>query len=188
MRLATTNQAKYAGMESLLESSGIVFTPPPVKLLELQSLDLMEVGEYKAISLYDVIKQPVIVDDAGLLLDAYQNFPGAMTKSILKSIGIAGIQRLLEGKIRTAQLVCTITLCSSREDIVHFQGVLKGHIGNSSVIKGKLPLNSVFIPGGEEHPLESLKQQFPNYPDHRIIAFRKLADYLSNLSLTEASP
>jgi len=186
MILATTNPAKYAGMESLLESSGIVFTSPPVKLLELQSLDFKEVAEYKALSLFKAIGKPVIVDDAGLLLDAYPDFPGAMTKSILQSVGIEGIKKLLEGKTRSASLVCNITLCQSRESMIHFQGILRGSIGDTDVPQGRLPLNSVFIPEGETYPLEILKQQCESYPDHRIIAFRQLSEYINNIRLSDA--
>ena len=178
MILATTNPLKYAGLERMLARAGIRLMPPPVPLPEIQSLDFREAGEFKARTLFAAIESPVLVDDAGLVLDAYPGFPGPLTKSVLRALGIDGIRRSLHGQPSGAHMTCLITLCTEVGHVLFFQGTLAGTLCSGSLSPSALQLNTVFVPTGENQPLEDLKKADSEYPDHRVLAFRKLATHI----------
>ena len=49
---------------------------------EIQTLNQKEVAIDKARKAYEILKQPLIVDDSGFFVNKYNNFPGVLTKFI----------------------------------------------------------------------------------------------------------
>lgn len=178
MKLITSNRAKYAELNHMIQAANIELAHPPKPVLEVQSLDLSEVGRHKAETMYALIGGAVVVDDAALLLDAYPDFPGALTKLILQAIGITGIQLLLSGKSHAGTLVCMLSVCESPGIITQFSGILRGSISPSLPIQADLPLNGAFIPEGAVDCLAVLKQREIDFLDHRRHAMQQLVEWI----------
>ena len=64
---------------------------------ELRSDDVKEISREKARYAYEHLHVPLIVDDTEFSIDALNGFPGPYAAYVLKSIGNAGILRLMEG-------------------------------------------------------------------------------------------
>ena len=47
-------------------------------------------------------KKPLIVDDAGIFFDGFNQFPGALAKYVMQGIGIKGILKLIQNKQKAA--------------------------------------------------------------------------------------
>jgi XTP/dITP diphosphohydrolase len=106
LTLVTTNPGKYEPFAQSLERMRITLVPPHAEVPELQSLSFAEALAHKARAMAQMFGHPVLVDDAGLVLDAYQPFPGPLTSVILETIGQAGLKRLLTGVSDRASMEC----------------------------------------------------------------------------------
>ncbi len=94
---------------------------------------------------------PVFVDDSGIYFEAYNNFPGILTKRIFRMIGYRGIKKLLENENRKAHFHGVIAFIWNNE-VKIFHGRTYG-----SIIKDipdnlpdnlKFPFDPIFIPKG----------------------------------------
>ncbi len=101
LTLLTANPAKYAPFASRLERWRIVLESPKQPLFELQSLDFGEALAAKARAAAAMCGRPVLVDDAGLVLEACRPFPGPLTSSVLSSLGPAGLAAARGGGFRS---------------------------------------------------------------------------------------
>jgi diadenosine tetraphosphate (Ap4A) HIT family hydrolase len=108
LTLVTTNPCKYEPFEHDLERMRIELAAPQREMPELQSLNFDEALAHKAQVMAQAFRRPVLVDDAGLVLDAYQPFPGPLTSVVLRSLGYSGLQRLLNGVSNRATMECHI--------------------------------------------------------------------------------
>jgi len=54
-----------------------------VELSEQQILDQRTIAVSKAMQAWEVIKQPLLVDDAGFFFEKYPKFPGTLSKPVL---------------------------------------------------------------------------------------------------------
>jgi len=69
----TGNKAKVRDTQKIL---GIPLSIADIDLDEIQEIDVEKVTLHKVEQAYQLIKQPVIVDDVGLYIDAWNGFPG----------------------------------------------------------------------------------------------------------------
>ncbi len=74
----TTNPRKFHDIKGWLAQMApeIELKQVFIELPELQSLDMHEVAFEKAKHAWNSIKKPLIIDDSGLYLERYNNFPG----------------------------------------------------------------------------------------------------------------
>ena len=163
--LVTSNSAKYALLQPILERLGVELVAPPSPVLEIQSDDWDEIIVAKARAAARSLGRPCLVDDAGLVLDAYPGFPGAYTKLILRSIGGDGLRRLLEGQAATGRLVAHLA-CSDGETCLQWMGSVEGTLVPGNIHgEGPGPLHEWFQPSARGPLAKSL---------HRLRAWRAL--------------
>jgi inosine/xanthosine triphosphate pyrophosphatase family protein/diadenosine tetraphosphate (Ap4A) HIT family hydrolase len=153
MLLLTSNPRKYGPLADILAKMQISLRKPDIDLPELQSLDFDAVVAGKAKMAAESLGRPCLVDDAGLLLDAYPGFPGPVTGTVLHSLGAAGIERLLSGVSDRARMVCHIG-CWIDDRLWRWQGEVAGHLDpRRPVTDGPGPLAQWFVadePGGSD--------------------------------------
>jgi XTP/dITP diphosphohydrolase len=146
LSLVTSNPAKYQPFSSTLERLRIGLEKPRQAPLERQTLSFTQALEDKARGMAALYDRPVLVDDAGLVLEAYPGFPGPLTSVVLRGIGIPGLKRLLEGLSHRAKFECHIG-CWVHGQLRVFSGAVDGHIDFSRPIASdKLPLTELFVP------------------------------------------
>src|ERR1700682_1800820 len=125
----------------------------PLDLPELQALDPGEIVETKARAAYAVLQRPVIVEDSGLFIGAWEGFPGALIKWLERSAGVAALPRMLDGfDDRTATAVCAIAYFDGSR-IVAARGEASGRIASAPRGSGGFGLGGVLFPGGRDRPL-----------------------------------
>ncbi len=144
--LVTSNLGKYALFQPILERLGVEMVPPPESCYEIQSDDWVEIVKEKARAAARSLGRPCIVDDAGLLLDAYPGFPGAYTKSVIRSLGSDGLVRLLNNQTPSGYLVANLA-CSDGVECFHWMGRVQGKLVPNEVRgEGPGPLHEWFQP------------------------------------------
>jgi inosine/xanthosine triphosphate pyrophosphatase family protein/diadenosine tetraphosphate (Ap4A) HIT family hydrolase len=148
LTLVTSNPPKYAPFARQLERLRLQLQAPPGPLPEIQTSSFSEALAAKARAAAELFGRPVLVDDAGLVLEAYQPFPGPLTAAVLRGLGSAGLQRLLSGLSLNATMECHIG-CWLAGTLRSWSGQTHGHLDFSRLPDHQtLPLTGLFVPEG----------------------------------------
>lgn len=176
----TGNESKFKEAEAILKSKNINLTQINLKLKETQTLSQEQVVREKARQAFEVLQQPVIVDDTGIYFSAYENFPGTYTRLLFEGIGFEGLLRLLKTKNKKAYFKTLLCYKDSKTEKVS-SGVWKGKI-TENISKHFNPdwqYNSIFIPEGFKKHLSEIPLEERAKNSHRKKAFDKLNKYLN---------
>ena len=94
----TTNEHKRREVQEIL---GFELERADLDLPEIQAIEPAEVAANKARAAREALGRPglpVLVEDSGLMVDAWDGFPGALTKWLMQSVGNEGLLRMLAPK------------------------------------------------------------------------------------------
>jgi inosine/xanthosine triphosphate pyrophosphatase family protein len=146
LHLLTGNPRKYEPLGDLLARLQIALRKPEFAVPELQDDDFAVVLARKAREAAQAFGGPCLVDDSGLLLDAYPGFPGPLTRSACKMLGAAGLERLLKGVTPGARMVCHLG-CWADGRLWNWSGEAGGHLDPTRPVgDGPGPLTQWFVP------------------------------------------
>lgn len=122
----TSNKGKFAeasGIFANLEQRNIGYT-------EIQADTLEEVAAFGIKEVMERLNGPVMIEDAGLFVQALKGFPGVYSAYVQKTIGNAGILRLMQGlENRKAFFKSVVAYAEPGHDTVMFSGEVHGEIG-----------------------------------------------------------
>lgn len=144
-------------------------------LPEPQALDPSRIVEEKAKTAYAALSRPVLVEDSGLLLDAWGGFPGALVKWLEKSAGVAAIPRMLDAfDDRRATAVCAIAYTDGGE-IVSSRGETRGAIAPAPRGSNGFGWDTIFVPEGDVRTFAEMSGADKDRVSHRRRAWEALA-------------
>jgi ATP adenylyltransferase len=179
LTLVTSNPAKYAQFAPMLERFRVELRAPHGPLPELQTFSFAEALAAKAQAAAEHFGRPVLVDDAGVVLEAYQPFPGPLTSSVLRGLGPAGLQRLLTGLSPNATMECHIG-CWLGGSLRSWSGEARGRLDfNRLPTRKEMPLTDLFVPEDDANNDQLL---------HRARALAALKTGLFELHLDTTAP
>lgn len=174
---ATTNKGKVEEAHAIL---GVPVEIAELEIDEVQSMDMEYVSKKKTEAAYQILKKPVITDDVGVFIEAWNGFPGPFAKHILDSIQNEGILKLMEDEPnRNVTVKCAIGYHDGQE--VHvFIAEVKGHLADK--IKGSdgWGFDFVVIPEGYSQTFAEMGFKDKNKISHRALALEKLKEYLDS--------
>ena len=186
LTLVTSNPAKYAPFASDLKRLRLTIEPPAQSLPELQSLSFAETLTAKARAAAAQFGRPVLVDDSGLVLEAYAPFPGPLTAIVLRSLGATGLRRLLAGTSDRAVMECHLG-CWLKGALRSWTGAAQGRIDLSRPHRDeRMLLSDLFIPDPSEAPGLSGSPIGQSALSHRARALAALEGNLFELHLETA--
>jgi XTP/dITP diphosphohydrolase len=152
LTLVTSNPAKYQPFASQLERLRISLQAPKQATPEIQTIDFAEALKEKARAAAAWFGKPVLVDDAGVVLEAYKPFPGPLTSIASKSLGIEGIKRLLSGVSQRASMECHIG-CWLNGELRSWSGRSEGHLDFGRTVRNpQMPFADLFVPDDQSGP------------------------------------
>ena len=172
---ASSNEHKFQEAERILANLGMQINLFKTTLEEIQSNNLNDIAEKKAINAYDLIQKPVIIEDDGLFINTLNGFPGPYSSYVYDTIGNKGIMKLLENsKVRDAKFVSIIAYCDSDCDVKLFESSIPGKI-SPIIEKGGWGYDPIFIPDGESKTYANVsdKDKF----SHRSVALTKFSNW-----------
>lgn len=143
------NEAKLVLNESGYEVEGIEFD-----FTEPTDGDIESIAKSKLLQITSKLgsKKPIIVDDSGIFFEAYNDFPGILTRRIFDKIGYRGVKNLLQNENRNAYFYGVIAFMWN-DEIKLFNGKTHGSISeniNINLTEGlRFPFDPIFIPVGE---------------------------------------
>ncbi len=177
----TSNKHKFSEAERILKEYGISIARFPTRYPEVRAEECGAVASAAASELYRKLKQPLILEDAGLFVKALNGFPGAYSAWAHGKIGNRGILRLMKGaKGRRAEFHSVYAFATSG-GLELFEGVCKGKIARAEAGKCGFGYDPIFVPD------EGAGRTFASDPEtkervsHRRKALVKLAEYLKKL-------
>jgi XTP/dITP diphosphohydrolase len=170
---ASTNKNKFDEVKSIL-ALRVAVNFAHLELVEVQSDSLEEIAREKAKSAYSKVGRPVIVEDDGLYIDSLKGFPGQYSSFVFKTLGNAGILKLLEGLGRRASFRSIIAFYDGK-DLRTFEGIVNGTIAIGAA-QGGWGYDPIFIPEGTSVTFAELASNKSEY-SHRKRALDKFADW-----------
>lgn len=181
---ATTNAGKFDEIKRYAKwndstcsrhESSIEFKQFDQDLPEIQSINQEAIAIDKAEQAWKLLKEPVLVDDAGIYFDHYNEFPGTLSKFIFRGLGFEGLLKLVEDDNRSTMRLYMIY--KENEDEHHiFEGICKGKIVRPENFDSHpaLPYDAIFKPDGSDKVLGQLRgtPEEKKYA-HRLDALQK---------------
>ena len=144
---------------------------------------LEEIARGAAKKLADKLNKSVVLEDTGLFFEAYNNFPGALPKFVINSIGFRGIFKLLDGESREAYFKTVAAFCETGSEPIFFEGIMKGEITEKiyNENKDEMPYDKIFIPKGKNKIISEMTLEEKNSFSQRAKAFRKFGEYIKKI-------
>jgi len=192
--IATKNKGKINEFRDFFQQFDIEVE----SLLDLVSLipDIAETGStfeenaaIKAEETADLLNQPVLADDSGLMVDALNGEPGIYSaryageekndqennKKLLKKM-----ENTAEN-LRTASFVCVLAIAHPSKETIFRTGYCNGKIAFSPKGANGFGYDPLFIPDGYDLTMAELSPQTKSKISHRSQAIKKLEEWLTEI-------
>jgi len=173
----TTNEHKRREVQKIL---GFELERAEFDLPEIQAIDPAEVAAEKALAARQALEAsdlPVLVEDSGLMVDAWDGFPGALTKWLMRSVGNDGLLRMLsESEDRSARAVCVVALAEADGTVRTFRGEVPGTLAQRPRGAGGFGYDPVFVPEWSSMTYAEMGEG-KNADSHRARAFRAVREW-----------
>jgi XTP/dITP diphosphohydrolase len=179
--LATGNFHKFDEARRILTEYGIAAGMLRVKNVEIQSDSLEEIAKASVIEAFSRCRLPIIVEDAGLFVDALKGFPGPYAAYVYKTISNPGLLKLMANvKDRKATFRSVIAYYDGQSAPVCFEGEATGTIAHNEIwgnLKTGFGFDPIFQPAGSRKTFAEMTIEEKNIFSHRANAVRKFAEW-----------
>lgn len=176
---ATSNKHKFREAESVLKAYSVKIVHANVSFPEIRADECSTVARSTATTAFEQLREPVIVEDSGLFVEASNGFPGTYSAWAYKKIGLDGLLKLMENeKNRKAEFVSAIAFTDGTK-IETFEGKIKGEITLEKRGENGFGFDPVFIP---EKQLKTFAEDegYKRENSHRRKSFEKFAEWYLN--------
>jgi XTP/dITP diphosphohydrolase len=182
VRFVTGNPGKAAEAQAALAPLGIHVEPVDERTHEIQADTLEEVARAKAEALRARVPPPYFVEDAGLFVRSLQGFPGVYSAYVYRTLGNAGLLRLLPGhQDRRATFRAVIAYVVGDGPPELFVGEAPGTLAPRQRGSNGFGFDPIFVPRGLRRTFAELSQAEKSRHSHRG---RALAAFASSLRRT----
>ncbi|RMF86330.1 MAG: non-canonical purine NTP pyrophosphatase, RdgB/HAM1 family [Nitrospinota bacterium] len=174
----TSNRQKIVEASEIL---GFSVAQIDLPLPEIQAVVLEPVVRHKLVEAYRQIRQPVIVEDTGLFIEAWGGLPGALVDWFLQKLGNEGICRLLQAENnRQARAQSAIGFYNGQILTIAI-GEVRGEIAPSPRGEHGFGWDPLFIPEGESRTFGEMSSMEKHRFSMRRQALEKLHTFLQGV-------
>lgn len=179
LTFVTGNKGKLHEATEALAPLGFEVVGSDLRPVEIQADSLHEISRAKCEVLVGRLDPPFMVDDGGLFVTALRDFPGVFSAHALKTIGVPGILKLMEGvEDRRARFEAVVSYHDGR-GIRTFHGKCDGTLTTQPRAAGHgFGFDPIFVPEGQAQTFAELPASYKNRFSHRGRALSALADAL----------
>jgi XTP/dITP diphosphohydrolase len=175
INFVTSNKGKFAEADGIfgnLEMRNIGYT-------EIQADTLEEVAAFGIREVMERQKGPVMIEDAGLFINALNGFPGVYSAYVQKTVGNAGILKLMQGlENRDAFFKSVVAYAEPGTEPVMFAGEVHGQIGFEQRGEKGFGYDPIFYVDGKS--LGDMELEEKNRISHRAASMQALKKWLDN--------
>lgn len=141
---------------------------------EIQTLDVSEVVQEKAIAAFGLAGRPVLVEDTGLYIMALEGLPGALVKWFLATVGPAGVCAMLPPDATRTAIARTAVALHDGNEVTVITGEVPGQITTSPRGTHGFGWDPIFQPDGAAGTFAELSQDEKNRYSMRRAALEQL--------------
>ena len=172
----TSNEGKIKEAKMILD-----FPIKAVKadLIEIQSLDLEEIVRDKAQRAFALVQKPLIVDDVGLYVEAWNGFPGPFVKQLRDSVGNLGFLKMMENETNRRVIAKAAVGFHDGKEIHTFTGEVKGQLALEPRGEGGWGWDPIFIPEFSDKTYAEMTPEGKNSVSHRRAALEIFKNFLT---------
>ncbi|MDP3795354.1 MAG: RdgB/HAM1 family non-canonical purine NTP pyrophosphatase [bacterium] len=175
---ATGNEGKLREAQEIL-GAGYTVHAVKVDVAEVQQLEGKAVVAHKAREAFSLVRQPVLVEDTALYIEAWRGLPGAFVRWFLETVGCEGICRMLGGeKNRRVWAESALALYDGKT-IKVVAGRVEGSIPSRPKGEYRFGWDPIFIPKGYKKTFAEMGPEEKNKISMRRKALTKLKRSLS---------
>jgi XTP/dITP diphosphohydrolase len=148
-------------------------------LPEIQTLAQNAIATDKARRAFALIKKPLFIDDSGIFIEKYHQFPGTLTKFIVKGIGLAGVIKLIEPNEPAYFRTVIVYKDATQEFLV--DGIVKGSLSTKlpEYINPHMPFSGIFKRSPELNPpIKDIGETAEKISSHRHRALARMKQHL----------
>ncbi len=178
---ATGNFNKFNEARMILKEYNFASAMINAKTVEIQNDSLAEIAKTSAIEAFKLCHLPIMVEDAGLFVQALKGFPGPYAAYVYKTISNPGMLKLMNKvENRKASFRSLIAYYDGTREPVCFEGETDGEIalderwGNG---KAGFGFDPIFIPSGNRKTFAEMEIDEKNRLSHRAKSVRKFAEW-----------
>jgi len=178
----TSNVHKFMEACPVLTEYGIATALLRFKTLEIQDESIENIAKTSASEASRKCNLPVLVEDAGLFIEALNGFPGPYSHYVYQTIGTRGILKLMRDvDQREARFRSVVAFCDTDGSLKTFHGEAAGKIAEEERGSFGFGFDPVFEP--TEAPgktfAEMTLMEKGKY-SHRAKALRKFAEWYAS--------
>jgi len=168
--------------EQLSKYLGINVSHTKIDLIEIQSLDLVEIVTAKVKEAYGHVGSAVIVDDVSLVINSMGKLPGPFIKFFIQELGNSGICKLVSNyKDKSAKAEVCIGYFDG-ENLEVFHGEIEGIIADIPKGTNGFGWDEILIPNGYNQTRSEMNELDYEATNPRKIALDKFSEFLSGVS------
>jgi XTP/dITP diphosphohydrolase len=180
----TTNLHKFNEARKVLGKHGIATALLKIKVAEIQDSNLEKIAKASVREAVKKSRLPVLVEDAGLFIEALKGFPGPYSSYVYQTIGTRGILTLMkEINKRDAHFHSVVAFHSPEQDTPKcFHGKVEGKITSRERGKRGFGFDPIFEP--KDCPGKTFAEMTTsekNKLSHRAQALKKFAEWYTSL-------
>ena len=157
------------------EILGVELANVDLDLPELQALDVAQVAANKAATAREALDfpdSPILVEDSGLVVEAWNGLPGALTKWFLHCLGNEGLLKMLSAEEdRSALAVCAVAVAAADGPVRVFVGEVGGNVAHQPRGPSGFGWDPIFVPEGQTKTYAELGAR-KHEDSHRARALR----------------
>jgi len=179
----TGNVHKFNEARRVLAEHGIATALLKVKTVEIQDDSIEKIAKASAEEAGKKCSLPVIVEDAGLFIEALNGFPGPYSSYVYQTIGTKGILKLMKnaGK-RDAHFHSVVAFCNPEESPRCFHGRAEGKISLEARGNFGFGFDPIFEPSASQgKTFAEMSLMEKNRYSHRAEALRKFAIWYTSV-------
>lgn len=185
---ATKNSHKFEEAQAVLRRYSIEISKIDAKGSEIQADSIEEIATNCVTHAVKKRAIPIFLEDDGLFVEALNGFPGPFSSYVFKTIGNAGILRLLKGTSnRKAEFRSVVAFCEPRGLPVCFNGLVSGFITERECGHYGFGFDPIFEPSvGEGRTFAEMTTEEKSKFSHRSRALESFARWYAkahNLNL-----
>jgi len=143
-------------------------------LIEIQTQDIEELVYHKCQQAYDSLKCSVLVEDSGLLFNAWDGLPGSLIKWFECTVGCKGMLKMLQTFEDRSAIAVSCFAIYDGKDIKIARGEVEGSIATEIRGNHGFGWDVIFIPEGYGKTYAEMKPEEKNTMSHRKNALEKL--------------
>lgn len=174
---ATGNKGK------ILEAQAILDIPLEIASLDLdevQSMDIEYVARKKAEAAFAILGKPVIIDDVGVYIEAWDGLPGPFAKYFLDAWGNKKILELLKDESNRNVIVKSALGYHDGKNVHVFVGEVKGKLALEERGTEGFGFDPIVIPDGYTQTYAEMGLKGKNELSHRKKALDLFKNFLDS--------